>query len=430
MKRFFTFLMVVFAAFSFIKAGDFVVTTVDDEGDGSFRAAVSAAKSSGDNNNTIRFDIPFNDEITLYAQIPTFDGAGKVYVVDGLNEATGNPIVLYFAPTDGNRIFRVATGAGNEGVDVTIKNFVVQDVAVTGRGSVIDSGNSAYTTPSFTVTLENCYFKNCSTTAEGGVYWVSHGTDLTIKNCTFEGNKQLGSEDPNVSNFGGGAICSTGNNTAKVTIINSTFFGNYGAGRAGAIYCGHPMTIINTTIVGNQGSGCGGIYFHNANTHTIVNSIIAYNYGTAATTETYANQIDLRRNGATVANVSYSLIGENNLAESDKGDGYKVLLGSSIVFKDYQMVDGHYIPVLADNGGLTPTVALAFSYSSDVLEAGTKTSGDLPIPTTDQRGAPRLDPPSMGAYDNPNYVFSGLPQIVKQALTAWGDGKVWYGCPR
>ena len=414
MKKIFTLLVLAFVAFSFTKAADITVTTPWDDGEGSFRQAI-ANSGSGD---VIKFNIADADEITFDAGL-SITGASKVLTIDGMNLATNKPMVLKSNTT--GRLFSIGNSAGSDGLDVTIKNFVIQDVNSTASGAVFTSGSSAYTTPSMKITLENLYVKDCSSTISatassggGGVYYVSHGTNLTIKNSTFEGNKQKFTDDAEdgSAKVGGGVLGSTGNGTAKVTLINSTFVGNSSAGRGGALFLGHPTDIINCTITGNVAPRCGGIYFHNGVAFNIINTISVYN--TAKTTNT--DRADMDKNGGTIS-ATYSLTEFTNLVdETEWGVGGMKLLGSMTIFKDGTS------PSAVFNGGLTPTVALASN--SSVLQKGIATSSVLTIPTTDQRGAPHLTPPSMGAYDNPSYNFpSSLKSTQKQSLNAWVEGK-------
>jgi len=416
MKRIFTLLILVFTAFSFTKAADIIVTNFsDNDGDtGNLRDAV-ANSVSGD---VIKFNIPAGlDELWLNSNI-TISGAGKSLTIDGMNMATDKPIML--TSSSGGRIFSIGTGAGNDGLNVIIKNVIIQDVQCTTNGAAFSSGNSAYTAAgAIKVRIENCYIKNCisaipstSSSGGGGVYFVSHGSDVTAVNCTFEGNMQQfsdGVEDGSKS-IGGGVFGSTGNNTAKLAIINCTFKDNTSDGRGGALFLGHPTDIINCTFVNNTAPRCGGIYFHNAVPFNVVNTIAINN---VAKTTAYG---DIDRGNGTIS-VTYSMAGVTNLTEANGwGAGNITFLGSETVFK------GGTGYALDDNGGPTPTIALASN--SVVLNKGTAASGSLDIPTTDQRGAPHLTPPSMGAYDNPDYVFAGVPTVAKkQALTAWGEGK-------
>jgi len=418
MKRFITLLIVVFTAFSFTRAADIIVTSFLDSGDGTFRDAVANAQSG----DVIKFNIAAPVDMISFDTGISISGAGKILTIDGMNMATGKPMKLTIQ--SGSRLFSIANGAGSDGLDVTIKNFIIQDVQSTNSGGVISSGSSAYTAAgAFKVTIENCYFKNCTTTISsssssggGGVYYVSHGSDITVINCTFEGNKLLysdGTENATPS-IGGGAFGSTGNGTARLALINSTFIDNASSGRGGALFLGHPTNIINCTFANNTAPRGGGIYLHNTgdNYHNIVNTIVINNV--SKTNNTDRGDIDRNsNNGTNPVTVSYSLFELTNLtADIGLGAGNITYVASTKVFKD---------GTLADNGGPTPTIALASN--SDVLKAGTATSAGLNIPTTDQRGAPRLSPPSMGAYDNPDYVFTGMPEVNIQALSVWGDGK-------
>lgn len=417
MKKIFLILTFILSVFSFLKADDIIVTSAEDSGDGSLRKAISDAQSG----SVIKFNLDA-DKITLASVINVNDV--RTLIIDGMNEATNKPIIL---TSTANRVFGVGTSGAPTGVNVTFRNLVVEEVTATANGAAFSSGNSSYDgsagklldPEAITVTLENCYIKDCTVTLSstatsggGAGYFVSHGTNLIIKNSTFEGNNVTKTSGYTNNAYGGGAIGSTGNNTAKITIVNSTFINNTSNGRGGSIHTGHSLTLINSTIVGSAAARGAGVYLNNSNTHYFVNSIIANNSETSDTPgNSEKNKIDLDAGGT--VNMSNCLIGKTNTTLDENSIAYAENMD---VFAD---------GLLADNGGVTPTIAL--SATSVALNKGTATSNDLNIPVTDQRGYPRLDPPSIGAYDNPEYKEPKDPtQWVspeKQSFDAIATGK-------
>lgn len=431
MKKLFTFMLLLVSS-SAMMAVDIVVTTVTDgTGEeipaGSFRDAVSKA-SSGD---VIKFNATDGNMIELKATI-AFAGEGKIFVIDGLNQATKQPIVLTKSSeaAENARLINIANGSGSAGLDITLKNISFEDVSASGNGACISSGNSAYQVTgqtAFNVTIENCQFKNCtasissgSSSGGGGAYMVNHGTNLTIKNCLFVGNKQLFTDSQTPSRttaIGGGCIASTGNNTAKLTIINSTFADNSSLARGGSVFIGHPTTLINCTFAGNSAAQGGGFYYHNANPVKIVNCIFTHNY---SLDEGYVSQADLSRGGSPTDIIfAYSIVGATNfsLEGLTRVDAY---LETMPLFASYRTNDtGKQVPVLADNGGLFQTAALA---SNGIATAtGIGSFAGLEIPTTDQRGYTRGTPPSIGAFEYGATSTIELQKIVSGGIIASGD---------
>ncbi|GHV25429.1 hypothetical protein FACS1894176_03880 [Bacteroidia bacterium] len=406
---------------------DIVVTTVADEVanaeygteviPGSFRDAVDKAQSG----DVIKFNAPDGNTIALKGTIG-FSGAGKVLVVDGINAATGNPIIITKSDeaklTD--RAINIANGSGSNDINITLKNLSFENIVSQANGACISSGNSAYQTlgPIVNVTLESCQFKNNegripvgSSSGGGGVYMVSHGTNLVIKNCLFVGNKQTFTDseaDSRSVAYGGGVISSTGNNTSKLVVINSTFADNSSKSRGGSIFIGSSADLINCTFVGNSASQGGGFYFHNNNPINIFNCIFTNNHSKLAD---YEAQADLSRNNGTFT-ISHSLIGATNVPDVTSFPNTVLYQAGQPLFVAYETSSyGISVPVLANNGGLFPTAALV----ADGLASGTGTASvaGFDIPTTDQRGATRLTPPSIGAYE-----YGGVLTNIQEVQTS------------
>jgi len=419
MKKIFTLFAVMFALTSYLAAADIFVTNTDDDTDmapdGSLRAAISAANSD----DVIRINIPGGTNIVMMGGIG-ISGAGKTLTIDGMNLATGKPIILNKDESaSGSRLFNVGNSAGNEGLNVTFKNIVFEDIYTTQNGAVMSSGNSSYSAAgAITINLESCMFKNCTadlsataTSGGGGVYFLSHGTALNIYDCFFTGNFQKFQDDvtdPEKKSIGGGVIGSTGTNTAKLTVVNSTFTNNRSLARGGAIFIGHPATIINSTFAGNVAARCGGLYFHNNSQGDFINSVFTHNYSTTTANEAKS---DFDKNNATApVTMAYCLVGATNFTELGVGSSlYNV---GMLLFTDYTTNDLSYnVPVATDNGGLYPTIALA--ENGVATKKGTSAYTGFTIPTADQRGASRLSPPCIGAFE-----YGGVVNSITDAESA------------
>lgn len=406
MKKIFIFLFVSLFSVSMF-AADIIVTTVADDSDvppsGSLREAIANAQSG----DVIKFKTTDGGTIELKSTL-TISGAGKVWVIDGLNATDGKPIILTKSAdaSASSRIFQIANGSGSENIDVTIKNFSFENIKSTSNGASITSGNSAYQTaaaPPIKIVIESCQFKNSessisstSSSGGGGVYFASHGTNVTFKNCLFQNNKLTFSdketEDASKS-IGGGCISTTGNNTAKITAINSTFANNSSLARGGAIFSGHPLYLVNCTFVGNHGMRGGGVYFHNDNEIIVVNTILTHN-----TSTDNPDRGDLYRNPGTPTKnnqFGYMIVGLTNYTM----EGMPMVdLFPTDLPPLYASLDTYNNPALGDNGGLFETVALS-SNSAARNKGTTGTFQGLQIPTDDQRGYTRSATPSIGAFE-------------------------------
>ncbi len=129
-----------------------------------------------------------------------------------------------------------------------------QPLTITGASGVnvfnVNSGAS--------LDLQNTTLANCNA---GSSVILNSGT-LTITNSTFSGNSGAGNA---------GVIF----NSDTLTITNSTFSGNSSAGNAGVIFNNDTATITSSTFSGNS-AGNAGVIFNN-DTLTITNSTFSSN---------------------------------------------------------------------------------------------------------------------------------------------------------
>jgi hypothetical protein len=183
----------------------------------------------------------------------------------------------------------------------------------------------------------------------GGAVFNAEGGVLLVENCTYQNNTAI---------KGGGGFACSGNNEA--TFLNSTFFGNTmnDASRGGGAICiirGN-IAFINCSIAGNSiahatNTNGGGIYSENAaSILTLTNTIVARNVaGTASEyTDVYVSAGSFRGTN--------NVIGTKNVAPEELTD--------NISFSYDPESTLFVVPVaLADNGGKTPTIALASSGS-------------------------------------------------------------------
>jgi len=197
------------------------VTTCNDSGSGSLRAAIGTA-AAGD---TITFatDCPASAPIRLttgtltLSKGVTIDGTGHTVIVDGNNAVT---------------VFTL-----NSGVTAAISGLTIQHGSATGNG--------------------------------GGIYMM-FAASLTVTNVTIAGNTALS------GNGAAGIVVDRGTlNVRSSTIANNTG-GNIGGGIANL---GGTVAVTNSTISGNSSGSAGGIN-NSGGTLTVTSSTLAGNTAT------------------------------------------------------------------------------------------------------------------------------------------------------
>jgi CSLREA domain-containing protein len=206
--------------------------------------------------------------------------------------------------------------------------------------------------------------------------------------------------DANEGGDTGGAIYSYGN----LRLTNSTISGNHVAQNGAGIraYNG-PFQMSSSTVAFNKaGSDAflnngGGLFLDSSYTYTLFNNIIAGNLVDDCLIYTFA--------GGTIDS-HY-----NHVQAPGQGTTGCTFAGTG----DVTGTDPQLDPQLADNGGPTPTHALAFkSPARDAGDpAGCNAADGLPL-ATDQRGAgfPRVDGPACdkGAYEQQVLFADGFEQ--------------------
>ena len=263
-----------------------------------------------------------------------------------------------------------------------MKNCVFSNNTVKQNGAAI----AAYSQ----TLIENCTFINNTsngTTGSAVINYAAATGSVDLVNCTFESNSHV-----NVTNgVGGFAIA---NAVANSTLTNCTFYKNSGQ-TSGAIWNNKGnLKLINCTFAGNTTLSANGGAINNTNhadaKTTIVNSILTHNYNSGGL-------MDLSMGAAGTVNGGYNIAGAVTGTPGYTNSVTFSYSPASDIYSAYTTT-GNLMPVLANNGGATKTIAL--SNTSIANGAGTATFGDPNIvPTTDQRGISRATAPSIGAYE-------------------------------
>ncbi|MBL0027985.1 MAG: right-handed parallel beta-helix repeat-containing protein [Rhodanobacteraceae bacterium] len=243
-----------------------------------------------------------------------------------------------------------AIWALNGNLTVSMCEFV--SISYGGAGAAIAQENGGL------LNVNNSTFKNNSASLGAGIY--SRAQQVSILGNTFDGNH---------SDNSGGAIYLT--SAIKAEVGNNTFYNNTASGPGGAIGVEagtQTFGAYNNTIVNNQ--GVSAAIYSDSPTAIIANNIIAMNFD--------LGNGPLPPIGGGGLNVSHS-----NITSSSSLN----------------------LAPLADNGGLTQTMALLDN--STAISAGDPVVCNLaPINGIDQRGRPR-HVCDVGAYaSTPVTVFA------------------------
>ena len=312
-----------------------------------------------------------NETITLQAQLTI----SQSMTIDGENDTGSGTDVTIQANALPNtatyRVFQITTGT------VTLENMTIKN----GGGSGAGGGGGIYN-ENATLTMNNLTVSGNTTSRYGGGIRNENAT-LTMNNSTVSGNT--------TRNYGGGIS----NKDATLTMNNSTISGNTAElGDGGGIHNGFLSTPIaslaNCTISGNTAGGDGGGLYQFGGTLNVRNTIIA-NSSADSGEDYYYHDGTLTDNGYNVVRIqdgtSNQFSGPTDWLWSSANSRYEKG-GSSTT--DYGLL--YLSSSLADNGG--PTETLAITSASSIAVANGNTSE-----TTDQRGATRKSPPTIGAYE-------------------------------
>ncbi len=330
-------------------------------------AAMGVYKPTSGNANSVSFKL--RSGVRVYGGFAGTESEREQRAPDA------NPTILsgdIGTPEDSDHSWHVVDVSGADG-DTVLDGFTITGGQATDQappddagGGILNEGGSPY--------LHNLVIEGNSATFGGGMA-NSSGAAPVIEDVTFSGNSAV---------VGGGLI----NSGALLALLNVTISGNQasGGGGGGLAQAGTAY-VNNTTISGNSADHGGGIYAGSGTSLTMSNSIV---WGNSASTG--GDEIEnLEPSGATI---SYSIVqGSGGSASWDTGIGQDG--GGNL---DANPLLGP----LADNGGATPTLAIA--PGSAAIDSG----DDGSCEETDQRGVVRPQGAhcDIGAYELRDEIFA------------------------
>ena len=304
-------------------------------------------------------------------------------------------------------------------------NVLIDHVTFTGNVATVGGGGFyiRHKDPASEVTVSNSTFTDnvAQSGRGGGIVITETGTNISILSSTISGNTASGNGAGIAFQGSGSIINSTiANNSSGATVDG----GFVPLGNGGGLYLARgSITVANSTIAGNSALSGGGV-FNDAPATVLTDTIVAGN-----------SPDDLAMLGQREFNASFSLIqnpggaifvGEVDAGLPDAGvpDGGVIPGPGNIGWVDPQL------GALANNGGPTQTMLpaqaspvvntgdpnFAMDLAQDLLadyvapDGGSLDASVPPIPSTDQRGLPRVGGSriDMGAVElPPPYVDAG-----------------------
>jgi hypothetical protein len=263
---------------------------------------------------------------------------------------------------------------------------VVNNVAFINNRSA--GSASALASKCIATTVSGCYFKDNTAdpgNRNGAALCYSFDNDkgsMMVENTTFEGNVNSFSE-------GGAAFFGNESSTSGTIFTNCTFYNNRSSHGAVYDYNGS-VAAINCTFAGNTASNAnyGSAFYARDNAAvklTLVNNIIAFNYGGKAALYAGSKSVDS---------------GSHNLIESYTGKSALALQQSlpydtnRELFSDYTTINGLRAPQI-DNA----THTLPVTPTGVAAGAGIAGFTGFTVPESDQRGKQRGNPPYIGSFE-------------------------------
>lgn len=189
--------------------------------------------------------------------------------------------------------------------------FTVTGKALHIQGSpenrIILDGNNPVTTRAVKVqngaacTMENVTVQNFVVNSGGGAVRVEGGSNVTVTNCNFIGNKDTAT--------GGGAVYILSD--GKMESINSTFQSNDSTVNGGAVHCKGTYNDTNSSYIGNHAKN-GGAIFAIDDGNVTMNGTTAKLNGNQATEKGNAIDVQIREQNrnSKVSVAGYTFEGE------------------------------------------------------------------------------------------------------------------------
>jgi hypothetical protein len=291
-------------------------------------------------------------------------------------------------------------GLANMGTALIQNSTITANTAVNyGDGGGIFNGSSAALMVSgstFTFNDASNYYDGGG--GGGGIY--THGNTLVI-NSTFFKNS---TGSARAGNFGDGGAINGGAAVVNCTIYQNsasgpTAYDYHGAGNGGGLY--YPALVVNTIVAGNTGTGSGGPGVPTELQQQVFPSV----YGSHSVIGGNPQLGSLANNGGPTQTLALL---PGSPASGAGGAVTMLAVGvnatSTTITVPFSVPSGAVVPtpIQIDNEQMLVTSAAGSLLTVTRGYNGTKAAAhDINAsvyPATDQRGAHRLNPPDIGAY--------------------------------
>jgi hypothetical protein len=251
-------------------------------------------------------------------------------------------------------------------------------------------------------TIRNCVFIDNGAANNGGGIYNLRGNSV-VSNCHFDNNTCHGS--------GGGLY----NEIFFGSFTNCTFMENSAFLGAGAYNKVSNTVYTNCSFSGNSaGNGGGGMYDDNPNATYLINCILWGNYSTGSVSPSLLKQYKSN----TANGLAFLYCYPDNSIIQD--------ITTTTLLPCNNCPNGGNINPLFQHqptGLSTLPGDLRLKYASPAINAGTASSNNAVIPTTDYLGNPRTGVPDIGAYE---VVIAGVPNVyVDSSRAVSGAGHSW-----
>lgn len=312
-------------------------------------------------------------------------GGGGIFADTGRGTLTLRDVVV-----EGNQAGEGGSGAGLYVSGPAGGKLILDDVVVRGNNAAVH-GAGLYLDGDLDLTVSRTLFQgNVAVSGTGGGIAFLPGTNtgtVRIEDSTFTANRANGEKPPGGYSFTGtGGGLSIG--VRNTTIVNSTFSGNFARDGGGGIMAAADQPegvtmrpkLIHLTITGNESTAQpgAGLYIA-AGKPQLKSSIVSGNRAPS-----FPEKKDIAA-GANIVipleapNIQYNIIGSASEIFALDPSTQAPVTGTNRIHADPRLQP------LSDNGGYTPTHALAAD--SPARSAGGPVSVEA---ERDQRGFPRL----------------------------------------
>jgi hypothetical protein len=354
-------------------AGHCEVTTLDDGGAGSLRAAIDDGSCSNITFGVSGVVTLTSGQLTISRYL-TINGPGADQLTVARSAADGTPAF---------RIFQVVERVGGTISGLTISNGLSSS---SGGGGILNFGGLVVHEVAITGNVAGGDFASGGGIENFGTVWLT--------SSTVSGNSA-----PGLGSLGGGI-----SSRYDLLVVNSTISGNSSWSRGGGIWSNGRVAVRSSTVVDNISYGGGGIET-SFSILTLVNSIVARNTASYEAPDVYG-----------YVSAVNSVIGNTQSAISfDPWHSNITNVASAAL----------YIGPLADNGGPTRTHALLSG--SPAIGAG----ANAECTALDQRGYARVrteaDPCDIGAFEFEAVLpVDVTPPAISAEITGTLGSNDWY----